>query len=112
VLALDADHAGARNALCWAYGLDGEPELALPHCERAVALDPDGPARDSRGIVYAELGRTQEAIAEFEAYLAFLRSQGENDYKKYGPRREAWLGALRAGRDPFDSTTLDQLRAE
>ncbi len=112
VLALNADHAGALNALCWGYALDREPELALPYCERAVALDPEGPSRDSRGIVYAELGRTQEAIADFEVYLASLRSRAENDYKKYGPRREAWLDALRAGENPFGRTTLEQLRGE
>jgi hypothetical protein len=77
-----------------------------------VALDPTGPARDSRGIVYAELGRTAEAIADFEAYLAGLRGQGDAAYQRYSPRREAWLAALRAGRNPFDRETLDQLRQE
>lgn len=112
VLVLDPDHLGAHIALCWAYALDAQPEQALPFCERAVALDPNGPARDSRGIVYAQMGQYGEAIADFEAYLASLREQGEARYQQYGPRREAWLIALRAGRNPFDSATLERLRQE
>jgi len=112
VLVLDPDHLGAHNALCWAYALDAQPEQALPFCESAVALDPNGPARDSRGIVYAQMGRYGEAIVDFEAYLVSLREQGEARYQQYGPRREAWLIALRAGRNPFDSTTLEQLWQE
>ena len=32
VLAMDPDHGGAYNALCWAYALDQQPHLALPYC--------------------------------------------------------------------------------
>ncbi|PKO21896.1 MAG: hypothetical protein CVU38_12270 [Chloroflexi bacterium HGW-Chloroflexi-1] len=112
VLKMQEDHAGAYNALCWAYALDRQPELALPYCERAVALDASGPAHDSRGIVYAELGRFEAAIGDFETYLAALRASGETAYQRSGPRRKAWLAALRQGRDPFDRATLDQLRGE
>ena len=112
VLNMQEDHAGAYNALCWAYALDRQPELALPYCEQAVALDASGPAHDSRGIVYAELGRFEEAIGDFETYLAALRARGGTAYQRSGPRREAWLVALRQRRDPFDRATLDQLRWE
>ncbi|MBS1253712.1 MAG: hypothetical protein MAG451_02765 [Anaerolineales bacterium] len=40
--------------------------------DRAVALDPAGLNRDRRGVVYAELGRLEDAIADFEALLAWL----------------------------------------
>ncbi|MCX6028692.1 MAG: tetratricopeptide repeat protein [Chloroflexi bacterium] len=112
VLALQPDHSGAYNALCWAYALDRRPETALPYCERAVALDPTGPGRDSRGIVYAELGRYSDAIADLEAYLSALRQQDSRLYAQYAPKREAWIVALRAGRDPFDQDTLEGLRGE
>lgn len=112
VLQLDPDHAGAHNALCWGYALEGDPSQALPYCERAVALDPTGMSRDSRGIAYAQLGRLDEAIADFEAFLRWLQEQPPEMYARYGPRREAWLQALRAGRNPFDRETLEQLRQE
>ena len=112
VLALQPDHSGVYNAFCWAYALDRQPETALPYCERAVALDPTGPGRDSRGIVYAELGRAAEAISDLEAYLNALRQQNSSVYARYAAKREAWIAALRAGRDPFDRVTLEELRGE
>ena len=66
---LQPDHAGAYAALCWGYALDRQPDGALPYCERGVALAPAGPGRDSRGLVYAELGRYPEATRDIEEYL-------------------------------------------
>jgi tetratricopeptide (TPR) repeat protein/transcriptional regulator with XRE-family HTH domain len=112
VLALKPDHAGAYNAFCWAYALERQPEIALPYCERALSLDPTGPARDSRGIVYAELRQFAKAVDDLQAYLDALRRQDSRLYAQYAPRREAWIAALRAGWDPFDQKTLDELRQE
>jgi len=112
VLAVAPDHAGAHSALCWAYALERQPASALLHCERGVALDPTGHARDSRGIVYAELGRFAEAISDLEVYLSALRQGDGALYARYAPKREAWIAALRAGRDPFDRDTLAALREE
>jgi len=105
-LALDPDHAGAHAALCWGYALDRQPAAALPYCDRAAALAPSGPGRDSRGIAYAELGRFAEATSEIEAYLRGDLSPAER------AERAGWLTALAAGRDPFDQATLDRLRGE
>lgn len=105
-LRLDPDHAGAYAALCWGYALDRQPATALPYCDRAVALAPTGPGRDSRAIVFAELGRTAEAIRDIEAYLAGDLPPAER------AERVGWLAALAAGRDPFDQATLDRLRQE
>ena len=112
VLALDPNHAGAHGGLCWAYALERQADAALPHCDRALQLEQTGPNHDSRGIVYAELGRLPDAIAEFQAYLAWLHGQTAQMYERYGPRREAWVNTLRAGQDPFDPVTLAQLRNE
>ena len=101
-----------QEALCWAYVLDEEPETALPHCDRAIARDPGGPSRDSRGIAYAQLGRFAEAAADFEAYLDSLRQRDKARYSREEPRYRAWLDTLRAGRSPFDRASLDQLRRE
>ena len=103
---LDPNHAGAYAALCWGYTLDRQPDRALPYCERGVMLAPAGPGRDSRGIVYAELGRYPEATREIEEYL---RGDVPAAVRVV---REAWLAALAAGRNPFDGATLEQLRQE
>lgn len=105
-LKLAPDHAGAYAALCWGYALDRQAATALPYCDRAVALAPAGPGRDSRAIVYAELGRFTEAMREIEAYLAGDPPPAER------AERVAWLAALAAGRDPFDRATFDRLRQE
>ncbi len=112
VLALDPNNADAHNALCWAYALDQQPDLALPHCDQAVDLDPTGRSHDSRGVVYAELGRLEQAAEEFEIFLDWLRRRPEGSYQRYGLAREEWLQALDAGRNPIDPETLEQLRRE
>ena len=105
-IVLKSDHAGAYAALCWGYALDRQPDSALPYCDRGVVLAPAGPSRDSRGIVYAELGRFPEAIREIEEYLRGDVPEAERT------EREAWLDDLAVGRDPFDGATLERLRQE
>jgi tetratricopeptide (TPR) repeat protein/transcriptional regulator with XRE-family HTH domain len=112
VLTLEEDHAGAANALCWAFALEQAPESALPYCERAVDLDPSGASRDSRAIVYAELGRYTEAIADIEAYLLAMQAQDSSAYARLSPTRQAWIRMLKNGQNPFDQATLDRLRLE
>jgi tetratricopeptide (TPR) repeat protein/DNA-binding XRE family transcriptional regulator len=111
-LALEPGHAGALSGLCWAYALDEAPADALPYCERAIALDPAGPARDSRGIVLAQLGRYQDAQADLEAYLAGLPAGTIPSGSDREARYRAWLAALAAGANPFDAATLAELRQE
>ena len=111
VLTLDPDFALTYNALCWGNMLDQQPEQALPHCDEAVNRDPTGASRDSRGIVYAQLGRTDEAIVELEAYLAWLGTLSPALYAEYnGPLVEGWIASLEAGENPFDDETLAELR--
>ena len=112
VLVLEEDHAGATSALCWAFALEQAPEIALPYCERAVTLDPIGAGRDSRAIVYGELGRYAEAAADLEAYLRALQAQDEATYARIGPARQEWIRVLKKGQNPFDGATLDRLRLE
>ena len=64
LLTLAPNHPGLQEALCWPYTLDEDPLTALPYCDKAIAFTPDGPAHDSRGIVYAQLGRLTEATAD------------------------------------------------
>jgi tetratricopeptide (TPR) repeat protein len=112
VLTLQDDHAGAANALCWAFALERAPETALPYCERAVTLDTTGASRDSRAIVYAELGRYTEAVTDLEAYLGAMQAQDPAIYQRNGPARREWIRMLKNGQNPFDGATLDRLRQE
>ena len=110
--ALQPDTPGPNNALCWELSLLGQPEDALPYCESAVATDTTALSRDSRGLTYALLGRTEEAISDFEAFLAWLDTQPESIQTRYTAYRRAWIEALRSGRNPFDQEALRALRAE
>jgi tetratricopeptide (TPR) repeat protein len=110
--ALQPEAPGPNNILCWELSLLGQPEDALPYCERAVATDPTALSRDSRGLTYALLGRAEEAIGDFEAFLAWLDTQPGDTQVRYGANRRAWVEALRSGRNPFDQETLRALRAE
>jgi len=110
--ALAPDAPGPNNALCWEYALQARPEEALPYCDRAVGLDPTPFSRDSRGVVYALLGRNEAAIAEFRSFVTWLQGQAESVYSRYAPKRLAWIEALRQGRNPFDAATLEALRSE
>ena len=109
---LQPDAPGPNNALCWELGLLSQPEDALPYCESAVATDPTALSRDSRGLAYALLGRTEEAINDFEAFLAWLDTQPEDTQTRYRASRWAWIEALRSGRNPFTQETLQALRTE
>jgi tetratricopeptide (TPR) repeat protein len=109
---LQPDAPGPNNALCWELSLIGQPEDALPHCERAVATDSTARSRDSRGLTYALLGRTEEAISNLEAFLAWLETQPEDTQARYGASRRAWIEALRSGSNPFSQEILQALRTE
>lgn len=111
-LLLTPDYYPATNGLCWGYALAEQPDVALPFCDEAVALDPTGASRDSRAIVYAQLGRYAEAVADFSAYLAWVEAMDSSTlYTRYrGPVVEEWIVQLDAGKNPFDSTLLNSLR--
>ena len=100
-----------NTTLCWQLGVTGKPEQALPYCNLAVDADPSGASSDSRGLVYAVMGRTDDAINDFEAFLAWVdRSPKETCRERYAPSRLAWIEALEAGEDPFDTANLYMMR--
>ena len=101
----------AQNALCWGYGLAQKAELALPACDKAVAGDKTKASFDSRGLVYAQLGHYQEAISDYEAYLAYLKTLAPAQYtRQRGALVEEWINQLKQGKNPFDAATLAGLR--
>lgn len=107
--ALEPDAPGPNNALCWHYSLRERAEEALFFCDRAVERDPTGLSRDSRGVAYAMLGRYDEAITEFGAYLDWLAAQPDADQEQHRSSRETWIADLREGRSPFDEATRQAL---
>jgi tetratricopeptide (TPR) repeat protein len=111
-LALRQDDTSALNLLCWGYATEGQAELALPYCEQAVEIDPAPYLRDSRGLVYALLGRTSAAIADFEISADWMAQQENNVWQEPLARRQDWLAALRAGENPFTPPVLAEIRLE
>jgi tetratricopeptide (TPR) repeat protein len=108
---LEPDAPGPNNALCWQLSLLGRPDEALPYCDAAVATDPSGLSRDSRGLTYALLGRPAEAIEEFGAFLDWVDDQPSETSERYQDRR-GWVEALAEGLNPFSEETLRALRTE
>ena len=77
--AIDLAKAGSQaktapefNNLCWTKAIAGLAlESALADCDRALALSPKSAAiLDSKGLVLLRLGRTEDAIAAYDAALA------------------------------------------
>ena len=100
-----------NNTLCWQLGVRRQPEEALPYCELALQEDPGSLALDSRGLVYAVMGRRSDAVADFRAFLAWAAESAEEGCEeRYSPSRLAWIEKLEAGQDPFDVETLKDLR--
>ena len=108
---LRPDELKFNSTLCWQLGAYRQPEQALPYCNQALAQDPSGPARDSRGFVYAVMGRADEAVADFQAFLTWVdTSIKETCAPYYRPSRLAWIEKLQRGENPFDAETLRDLR--
>ncbi len=100
-----------NNTLCWQMGIQRQPEQALPYCNLALEYDPDGSFHDSRGLVNAVMGREDEAIEDFRAFLAWVdTSVKETCRSYYRPSRESWIATLQSGGNPFDYPTLHELR--
>jgi hypothetical protein len=74
-----------------------------------VQLAPeDGRVHYSLGLAQALTGDRDAAAASFETYL---RLEGAKDLAApAAARRRTWIAALRAGRNPFDTDLIKQLR--
>jgi tetratricopeptide (TPR) repeat protein len=109
--ALDPMFAVAYNNICWWESLAGNAAEVRGTCERAVALAPeDGAIRDSRGLARASTGDYAGAIADFTSAVAWMKEAGWPE--SFIDKREDWITELKAGRNPFDSATLAELRNE
>ena len=108
---LDPRRLAYNSTLCLQLAVSGNAEEAMPYCDQAVASDPGRLSSDSRGLANALLGRDGAAIADFEAFLAWVDGSPKDGCRShYGASRAAWIEALKAGNSPFDPATLSDLR--
>jgi hypothetical protein len=108
----ELDHIGAMyNNLCWYLAITNQPERALPYCEQAMAIFPSAAITDSRAVVYAMLGRTEEAVAEFEEVFA-LAEDDPSIPSSLVKERSLWVKALKNGENPFTDITMEALQLE
>lgn len=107
----EKDHSPIMG-LCWGYVMAQQPDKALFYCDQAVQHDASGFSNDSRGIAYALLGRYDEAIVDFRAYLTALKAHDSASFfeRNRGPLVEQWITQLEAGQNPFDEALLEKLR--
>ncbi len=100
-----------NRSLCWQLAVSGAQEEALPYCDRAVLLDPQGLSRNSRGLVNALLERRTQAIADFEAFLGWVdASVKDSCADHYRNSRTSWIESLKVGDDLFDYSTIHEMR--
>ena len=100
-----------NTALCLQLALTGDPQEAVQFCERAMVVEPEGFASDATGLANALLGRPEQAIADFERFLAWVDASPRDGCRsRYAPTRSSWTAALSSGADPFDAATLHELR--
>ena len=109
--ALSPSNVAFNRVLCWQMAVSGNPQDALPVCERAVAHDSTDQSREARGVAYALTGRTEKAIADLEVFLEWVDASPKDSCRDlYRQSRADWIDELRSGNDPFDTATLRALR--
>ncbi len=103
-----------HSHLCFYGALYGDPDIALEHCDKAIALEPS--ERDvalyRRSIARALVGDLDSAAADMQASMDALdaESSGRRRNTERAEERAEWLAALEEGRNPFDDRTLAELR--
>ena len=80
----------------------------MPASVRVALAPDDGAIRYSRGLARALTGNSSGAIEDFQAYIVWAHQNGQKDRV---PQRQDWIAVLKAGRDPFDAQTLEQLKS-
>ncbi len=97
------------NEVCWDGALDGQAAVVMRACDRAVERAGDDGIhnfRDSRGLARALTGNTQGAIEDFEFFIE------HTDNAEQKSHRQAWVGELKAGKNPFTPEVLKSLRGQ
>jgi hypothetical protein len=110
LIELDPPDADIRGSipfwLCKDYGLVGEPELALPYCEQAVQAEATIDNVERRAMVYAQLGRYEDASIDFQNIIDAWGTPEDDESEQELTLRQAWLKDIQSGKDPFTPSVL------
>ncbi len=112
LLAQQPDDARGLAALCWAFALDNQPDLALPYCDRAIQQRAAPLAFDGRALARASQGNWPGTAEDLQAFLTWLAGQSFAGRQALETTHRAWLAAARAGQNPFDQAVRIRLRQE
>lgn len=112
LLAQQPDDPRGLTALCWAFALDNQPDLALPYCDRAVQTRAAPLAFDGRALARASQGNWPGTAEDLQAFLTWLTKQTFAGRQALETTHRAWLAAAQAGQNPFDDATRARLRQE
>ena len=100
----------SRAATCLEPDFCVALDLALPYCNKAIALDPNPRYYDSRGVTFALLNDFDAAIADFQLYVAYLEEQDTPTAMEELAQRTEWVEALSSGLNPLTPHVLAVLR--
>ena len=97
--------AGSWLLLCQKGSLHGYARDVLFACEKAVELGETGAYRDGLGLAMMLLGRTEEAIEEFQAFVDWWDEMRDfspdqetfDSMTRRSQRRQRWIQTLKAG---------------
>jgi hypothetical protein len=72
-------------------------------------LNPDDAScHNSRGLARALTNDYSGAVEDFKFVVEYAKKTDDESY----PKREIWIAELKAGRNPFDEVTLNELRKQ
>lgn len=115
-LTISPTFSWAYDAFCWGYALAQQPKDGLHYCTIALAnqqnlVNHESTSHDALGIIYAQLGRYPEAIAELQAYRAWVMQFRVGQYVKPSIEQvDDWINQLQNRQNPFSKQLLHQLR--
>ena len=101
-----------NRTLCRQLAVTGDAEGGRTFCKLALEYEPEGLSRDAMGLANSLTGRPELAIADFESFIEWVEASPKPACEsQYLNSRLSWINSLRAGDDPFDRSTLYDLRA-
>lgn len=109
--ALALANPATRGGLCWGYSLSDEPAKAIEYCLAAIKAGGDAGAWENLGVAYARAGQIADGLSALETYRERLAASGDAPAGKM-ERLDAWVSALKAGRNPIDAEAVKRLREE
>jgi tetratricopeptide (TPR) repeat protein len=100
--------------LCLYGSLSGDAAGVLAACDKMVEVDGRPVVLGRRGLARALVGDNAGAIADFQAYIDWLKQQNFPPETKESllTSRQQWIEALKAGENPFTEAELKRLRTE